>query len=95
MLFVKKKAGFVYFSKGNWSTAESLFIEGELDPREIICLFPDLIPINSEFVPMAEEMGIHTLPPIQELVKIKELSLIEAKNFLVMYLVRRCYFLFL
>ncbi|KAF3701063.1 Transforming growth factor-beta receptor-associated protein 1 [Channa argus] len=35
-------AGFVHFYKESFSEAKDLFLKGELDPREIIYLYPDL-----------------------------------------------------
>ncbi|XP_028293777.1 transforming growth factor-beta receptor-associated protein 1 [Gouania willdenowi] len=35
-------AGFAHFYQGEFSEARDLFIKGELDPREIICLYPDV-----------------------------------------------------
>ncbi|KAM8913432.1 transforming growth factor-beta receptor-associated protein 1 isoform 2-T2 [Spinachia spinachia] len=42
-------AGFVHFSRKNFSEARDLFITGELDPREIIRLYPDLSCFSEEF----------------------------------------------
>ncbi|XP_059209655.1 transforming growth factor-beta receptor-associated protein 1 [Centropristis striata] len=41
-------AGFVHFYQEGFSEARDLFITGELDPREIIRLYPDMQPCLSE-----------------------------------------------
>ncbi|XP_039640941.1 transforming growth factor-beta receptor-associated protein 1 isoform X4 [Perca fluviatilis] len=41
-------AGFVHFYREGFSEAKELFIIGELDPREIIHLYPDMQPCLSE-----------------------------------------------
>ncbi|XP_073338899.1 transforming growth factor-beta receptor-associated protein 1 [Pagrus major] len=41
-------AGFVHFYQQGFSEARDLFIKGELDPREIIRLYPDVRPCLSE-----------------------------------------------
>ncbi|KAF7661850.1 hypothetical protein LDENG_00251630 [Lucifuga dentata] len=41
-------AGFVYFYQEVFSEAKNLFIKGELDPREIISLYPDMDSCLSE-----------------------------------------------
>ncbi|XP_070777160.1 transforming growth factor-beta receptor-associated protein 1 [Enoplosus armatus] len=41
-------AGFVHFYQQGFSEARDLFITGELDPREIILLYPDMQPCLSE-----------------------------------------------
>jgi hypothetical protein len=84
--YVKQKAGFLYFSKGKWSESEQLLIEGEVDPREVIILFPGLLPLDTEFTPCASEKGIHKLPEIRELAAKTQISVSEAKDFLIKYL---------
>ncbi|XP_035466840.1 transforming growth factor-beta receptor-associated protein 1 isoform X1 [Scophthalmus maximus] len=41
-------AGFVHFYQEGFSEARDLFIKGELDPREILLLYPDVRPCLSE-----------------------------------------------
>nr|XP_046269664.1 transforming growth factor-beta receptor-associated protein 1 isoform X2 [Scatophagus argus] len=41
-------AGFVHFYQQGFSEARDLFIKSELDPREIICLYPDMQSCLSE-----------------------------------------------
>ncbi|KAL6105440.1 uncharacterized protein ACO6RY_06971 [Pungitius sinensis] len=42
-------AGFVHFYQKDFSEARDLFITGELDPREILRLYPDLLCHSEEF----------------------------------------------
>ncbi|XP_076021675.1 transforming growth factor-beta receptor-associated protein 1 isoform X2 [Genypterus blacodes] len=39
---ISRQAGYVYFYQEVFSEAKDLFIKGELDPREIISLYPDM-----------------------------------------------------
>ncbi|KAJ8291217.1 hypothetical protein GJAV_G00022730 [Gymnothorax javanicus] len=42
--------GFVKFYQESFSEAQNLFIKGELDPREIMTLYPELCSLSGEFV---------------------------------------------
>ncbi|XP_067099420.1 transforming growth factor-beta receptor-associated protein 1 [Osmerus mordax] len=41
--------GFVHFHLGAFTEAKDLFIKGELDPREVVSLYPDLEPVCGAF----------------------------------------------
>ncbi|XP_035609634.1 transforming growth factor-beta receptor-associated protein 1 [Oncorhynchus keta] len=41
--------GFIKFYQGSFSEAKELFIKGELDPREIISLYPEMEPLCETF----------------------------------------------
>ncbi|XP_041710314.1 transforming growth factor-beta receptor-associated protein 1 [Coregonus clupeaformis] len=42
-------AGFIKFYQESFSEAKELFIKGELDPREIISLYPEMEPLSETF----------------------------------------------
>lgn len=45
-------AGFQHFFQGRLTEARDLFIKGDLDPRELLHLFPDLLPtLPTDFLP--------------------------------------------
>ena len=77
---IQQQAGFIYFSNGDFDKAHELFESGAVDPREVISIFPGLLPPSSAF--------IRTVPPLHEIADINQLyhgdkeKLNEAKQFL-------------
>lgn len=77
---IQQQAGFIYFSNGDFDKAHELFENGAVDPREVISIFPSLLPPSSIF--------IRTVPPLHEIADINQLyhgdegKLTEAKEFL-------------
>ncbi|CAG0893931.1 unnamed protein product [Cyprideis torosa] len=58
---IRQRAGFISFAEGDFSQAFDLFLEGDLNPREIVHLFPGLLPSDTSFCPSAPPL--HSLPP--------------------------------
>ncbi|KXJ14499.1 Transforming growth factor-beta receptor-associated protein 1 [Exaiptasia diaphana] len=89
---VQQQAGFVYFSEGVFADAADLMLEGGLDPREIITLFPSLLTSSWTFLPSKD---IHSIKDISGLMKGSKTFMAEAKNFLLSFLEesrqRSCY----
>ncbi|XP_064384439.1 transforming growth factor-beta receptor-associated protein 1 homolog isoform X2 [Halichondria panicea] len=81
---VKQRAAFIYLGNGRYSEAEALLVECGADPREVIVLFDDLLPAASTFKSKGNK--IHGIPSIQALATVGQLSLVEAKKFLIRYL---------
>uniref|UniRef100_A0A914VBK9 CNH domain-containing protein n=1 Tax=Plectus sambesii TaxID=2011161 RepID=A0A914VBK9_9BILA len=46
---LRQKAAFVYFVQGKRAEALELMVDNELDPRELISLYPGLLPSQSDF----------------------------------------------
>lgn len=83
---VKQRAGFMYFAQNDFSRAESLLTEGEVDPREVIVLFDGLLPKKSTFESEANATNLHSLPSVKVLEGAGQISLREAKKFLIHFL---------
>lgn len=77
---VKIKAGFIYLNEGNFSKAEELLLSGKVDPREVISLFPGMLPATSKFV--RSNPPLHSIPNINSIKKTE----ISPFNFLASYL---------
>lgn len=59
---MQQEAGFIELSEHNYDRAKELFISGQLDPRELISLYPGLLPSGSNFV--------RTAPPLHEIANV-------------------------
>lgn len=45
---IKQQAGFIEFADQNFEEARNLFIEGDLDVRELLFLYTNLLPVNDD-----------------------------------------------
>lgn len=77
---IQQQAAFICFSVGDFGKAQELFDSSNVDPREVISLFPGLMPPSSTFV--------RTIPPLHSIADVSHLfhgdegKLNEAKQFL-------------
>jgi len=77
---IQQQAAFICFSNGEFGKARELFDSSSVDPREVISLFPGLMPPSSTFV--------RTIPPLHSIADVSHLfhgdegKLSEAKQFL-------------
>lgn len=77
---IQQQAAFIHFSNGEFDKARELFASGSVDPREVISIFPGLMPPSSSFV--------RTIPPLHCIADINQLfhgdegKLSEARQFL-------------
>jgi len=77
---VRQKAGFMYLKDGNFMKAEEMLLKGRTDVREVLSLFPGMLPERSKFV--RSTPPLHTIPDITS-IKQTEIS---PNQFLVSYL---------
>ncbi|XP_031565710.1 transforming growth factor-beta receptor-associated protein 1-like [Actinia tenebrosa] len=80
---VQQQAGFIYFSEGCFRDAGELMIDGGLDPRELIVLFPSLLISSWTFLPSRD---LHNIKDVNGLMKGSKTFMAEAKNFLLSFL---------
>lgn len=62
---IQQQAGFIELLRGNHQDARRLFIEGNLHVRELLCLFPFLMPTVFAYVPITpplHQIGSSLLP---------------------------------
>ncbi|XP_070566294.1 transforming growth factor-beta receptor-associated protein 1-like isoform X2 [Ptychodera flava] len=81
---IQQQAGFIELSQYHFKEAAELFKAGRLDVRELINLFPLLLPANSNFtrsVPL-----LHEFADINQIVRHNKERLAECKEFLISYL---------
>jgi hypothetical protein len=77
---IQQQAAFIHFSNGEFDKAQELFVSGSVDPREVISIFPGLMPPSSTFV--------RSIPPLHGIADVIQLfhgdegKLSEAKWFL-------------
>lgn len=81
---VQAQAGFIHFADGNFSKASELFIKSSVDPREIILLYPLMMPANKNFLP--SRPLLHNIKDLTVVVKGSKTVFAEAKKFLLKYL---------
>ncbi|XP_063219763.1 transforming growth factor-beta receptor-associated protein 1-like isoform X2 [Bacillus rossius redtenbacheri] len=77
---VYHKAAFIYFSRGDFDKALRLFQSGNIDVREVISLYPGLLPASTSFVRSVPPL--HTIADVNQLFGGDQLKLKEAKMFL-------------
>eukprot|EP00092_Neocalanus_flemingeri_P053826 GFUD01063332.1.p1 GENE.GFUD01063332.1~~GFUD01063332.1.p1 ORF type:complete len:841 (+),score=220.95 GFUD01063332.1:74-2596(+) len=77
---VRQKAGFMYLKEGNFMKAEEMLLKGSTDVREVLSIFPGMLPIKSKFVRSIPPL--HTIPDISS-IKHTEIA---PNQFLVSYL---------
>lgn len=77
---IQQQAGFIHLSNGEFDKAQELFVSGNVDPREVISIFPGFMPPSSTF--------IRSIPPLHGIADVIQLfhgdegKLSEAKQFL-------------
>jgi len=81
---VRQMAGFVFLDKAEFDKAHELLIQGKADVREIISLFPGLLPSQSKFV--RSSPPLHAIPDITKIGKSSSEVITSAKEFLLSYL---------
>ena len=62
--FVRSRAAFISLKKMELRRAQELFIRGRVDPREIISLFPRMLPASSNFT--------RTVPALHDIADINQ-----------------------
>ncbi|KAK6191375.1 hypothetical protein SNE40_003084 [Patella caerulea] len=77
---IQQQAGFIEFSQQHFDEAQKLFLNGEVDVREIICLYPDLMPSGSNFT--RSSPPLHEIPSISILVRNNDSVMETYKSFL-------------
>jgi len=77
---VRQKAGFMYLKEGNFMKAEEMLLKGRTDVREVLSIFPGMLPVKSKFV--RSTPPLHTIPDISS-IKHTEIA---PTQFLVSYL---------
>jgi len=77
---VQAQGGFVYFAQAHFNYAAELFYESRMDLREIIALYPSLMPSNVIFQPTRPQL--HNIKDLNQIVKNNKVVLAEAKKFL-------------
>ena len=81
---IQTQVAFIYFLDKNFDKAYELFVESSMDPRELIALYPDMMPGNSTFVP--SRPLFHSIPDLSFVVKSSKTALQESKLLLLKYL---------
>ena len=78
---VRQKAGFSYLKEGSMERARELLLLGKTDVREILSLYPGMLPSNSKFV---RDPSLHDIPDVS-CIKNKETEM-SPDEFLINYL---------
>ncbi|ESP04691.1 hypothetical protein LOTGIDRAFT_135703 [Lottia gigantea] len=81
---IQQQAGFIEFTQQHFEEARDLFIKGQVDVREIICLYPKMMPTGSNFT--RSSPALHEIPDITVLTKNNETLTAEYIYFLQSYL---------
>lgn len=81
---VKAQAAFIYFENTNLDKALSLFLESSVDPREVIVLYPLMMPANKNFTP--SRPLLHNIKDLTAIVKGSKTVFANAKKMLLNYL---------
>eukprot|EP00096_Caligus_rogercresseyi_P015303 TRINITY_DN7758_c0_g1_i1.p1 TRINITY_DN7758_c0_g1~~TRINITY_DN7758_c0_g1_i1.p1 ORF type:complete len:837 (+),score=124.64 TRINITY_DN7758_c0_g1_i1:88-2598(+) len=80
----KIRAGFIFFKKFELDRAKNLFLAAELDPRELISLYPGHLSENSHFV--REIPPLHNIADVNQVVKGDKEKVEHLKDFLKTFL---------
>lgn len=80
----QKQAAFIEFSEGHLEEAMNLFKDSQVDVREVISLYPRLLPSNCNFTRSVPPL--HEIADVNQLTRGKEDLLKEYKKFLCSYL---------
>jgi len=76
-----QRAGFTAFQEGDWDMALELLVKGQTDPREVVSVFPGMLPANNKFV--RSDPPLHDIPDINSLnFEDKESPFIFLRSFL-------------
>lgn len=78
------QAGFIEFSQQRFEEARQLFLEGGLDVRELICLYPDLLAASSAFTRASPRL--HDVDDVVRLCRSQPEPLSRFYQFLMSYL---------
>ncbi|XP_015915375.1 transforming growth factor-beta receptor-associated protein 1 [Parasteatoda tepidariorum] len=81
---IQQQAGFIEFSLLHFDEAKELFQESQLDVRELISLFPDLMPGSSSFIRI--NPPLHDIGNVLEMCSFDEESVASSRKFLLHYL---------
>ncbi|XP_040578781.1 transforming growth factor-beta receptor-associated protein 1 isoform X2 [Lepeophtheirus salmonis] len=81
---VRIRAGFIFFKNLELDKAKDMFIAGELDPREVISLYPGYLCENSRFV--REIPPLHNIADVNQIFKGDKVKVENLKEFLMTYL---------
>ncbi|KAG7163807.1 Transforming growth factor-beta receptor-associated protein 1-like [Homarus americanus] len=79
-----QKAGFIKLAHGVYDQAQEYFLRGSVDVREVISLYPGLMPDSVEF--MRAQPPLHHLADIAQAMHGDQTKIEEAKSFLSNYL---------
>ncbi|KAG8197505.1 hypothetical protein JTE90_007243 [Oedothorax gibbosus] len=81
---IQQQAGFIEFSLLHFDEARELFHDGQLDARELISLFPDLIPGSTSFNRI--NPPLHDIGNVNEMCSFKEDAIASCRKFLLCFL---------
>ena len=84
VLQVKAQAAFVYFSNGEFEKALPLFVESCVDPREVIVLYPMMMPAHKTF--SASRPLLHSIKDLTVIVKGSKTVFADSKKMLLRFL---------
>lgn len=79
-----QKAGFIKLVHGVYDQAQDYFVRGAVDVREVISLYPGLLPSSVEF--MRAQPPLHQIADIAQAMHNDQTKIEEAKSFLNSYL---------
>ncbi|XP_053384249.1 transforming growth factor-beta receptor-associated protein 1-like [Mercenaria mercenaria] len=81
---IQQQAAFIEFSQRNFDEAQDLFKSGQVDIREVISLYPRLMPSSSSF--QRSMPGLHEIADINQLARGDQNVISQYKTFLITYL---------
>ena len=81
---VRAQAAFVYFANTEFDKALSLFVESNVDPREVIVLYPMMMPARSVFQP--SRPLLHNIKDLTVIVKGSKSVFADSKKLLLRFL---------
>ncbi|XP_015670729.1 transforming growth factor-beta receptor-associated protein 1 [Protobothrops mucrosquamatus] len=81
---ILQQAGFIQFAQLQFLEAKELFRSSQLDVRELICLYPLLLPTSSSF--MRSHPPLHEYADLNQLTQGDQEKMIKCKQFLMTYL---------
>ncbi|XP_043392469.1 transforming growth factor-beta receptor-associated protein 1 isoform X8 [Chelonia mydas] len=81
---ILQQAGFIYFAQLQFLEAKELFRSGQLDVRELISLYPFLLPTSSSFT--RSHPPLHEYADLNQLTQGDQEKMTKCKRFLMSYL---------
>ncbi|XP_062982292.1 transforming growth factor-beta receptor-associated protein 1 isoform X2 [Elgaria multicarinata webbii] len=81
---ILQQAGFIQFAQLQFLEAKELFRSGQLDVRELISLYPFLLPTSSSF--MRSHPPLHEYADLNQLTQGDQEKMVKCKQFLMTYL---------